>query len=184
MGLEGLREAVEKVAGNHPERLVLSAPRAEGKYRRAVVAPLGAGWQIERFTETQAFHQNIEEPELAKALLAMLEEEFTQLTAFAGGREHRLRVSKKGKVLLGSSGATAKRDGAPPAPARHDREKSRFLPEGTLVPPLVDMGVMGKDGRIIASMQGKYRQIDRFIELIDHALKGQAPRAMRVIDFG
>ena len=158
--------------------MALSAPRKDGRYRRAVVQPLASGWQVERFTGTQAFHQNLPEQDLAGALYQMLETEFTQLVAQESGWQ--LRVTQKGKVL---THRMRQPPSAPPA-AGHDRPKTRLLPEGQVVPPLVDMGVMTPEGRVIAAMSGKYRQIDRFLELVHHGMAEETPEMLRVIDFG
>jgi hypothetical protein len=63
----------------------------------------------------------------------------------------------------------------------HDRRKRRLLPEGVPVPFLVELGVMTPDGRVRARRQDKFRQINRFLELVDDVLPN---RALRIVDFG
>jgi len=52
----------------------------------------------------------------------------------------------------------------PPAPS-HDRPKKRLLAE-TGSPWLQALGITGRDGRVLASTQDKFRQINRYVELL------------------
>ena len=49
----------------------------------------------------------------------------------------------------------------------HNKAKKYILQEGTMVPFLVDLGVMTKEGKIVHSRYDKYRQINRFLEFIE-----------------
>lgn len=225
--MEELKKQLENLLKSRPGRLVLSAPRAKRPngdaqpYRRATLTPLeGGGWQLEKLTATQAFHQNLAETELAPALAGLLEEYFTQLTATAAGREHSLKLTKKGKVLYsnhrlasnqrlaggqkpapGLEGGAAGPVAQAPAPRPHNRQKKRPLAEGVAIPPLVDIGIMTAEGRVVAAMRDKYRQINRFVELVEDVLPKAGPppeaesagatpapagaqKPLRVVDFG
>jgi SAM-dependent methyltransferase len=71
------------------------------------------------------------------------------------------------------------------APIGHDREKSRAIGAGA--PWLRALGVTDGRGRPVAAMADKFRQIERFAELLGHLLK-EAPlpldRRLRVFDMG
>ncbi len=106
---------------------------------------------------------------------------FAHAHLLAAGEDVELRFTKKGKASLQQQ-ATA-RD--PPAAQAHDREKHRHLRLDT--PFLAALGVATADGQLVPSMARKFKQINRFVEVLDHALQasplaGQAQ--LRVADFG
>ena len=119
---------------------------------------------------------------------------FAHATLHTGGDDLQLRVSKKGRAAL-SGGARA-----PAAPssvldadalAPHDRHKQRRLSLDE--PFLVELGVADANHRVVPAMARKWRQIDKFLEVIDDALDALPKRApasdgtlppIRVVDFG
>jgi protein-L-isoaspartate O-methyltransferase len=67
----------------------------------------------------------------------------------------------------------------------HDRVKQRFVDVNRKY--LVDLGVTLEDGRVIPAMARKWKQINKFVETLDDALKVSALRksdSVRVVDFG
>lgn len=67
---------------------------------------------------------------------------------------------------------------------KHNRTKNYLLQENEKILPLVDMGVMTKDGKIIHTQMDKFRQINRFLEIINDTLKGWEKTTITIIDFG
>ncbi len=71
------------------------------------------------------------------------------------------------------------------AAATHDRVKHRFVDVNRKY--LVDLGVTLEDGRVVPAMARKWKQINKFVETLDDALKISALRksdSVRVVDFG
>jgi Methyltransferase domain len=90
------------------------------------------------------------------------------------------------QVLAGGRGATVLRR-APTkrrASLEHDRRKRRVLPEGEPVPFLVALGVMTADGTVRAQRYAKFRQVNRFLELVGDVLDELPQGPLRVVDFG
>ncbi len=71
------------------------------------------------------------------------------------------------------------------APRAHDRRKRYLLEEGTPVPFLVELGVMNPHGTVRKSRYDKFRQVNRFLELVDDVVPSLRPEGtLRVVDFG
>ncbi len=70
-------------------------------------------------------------------------------------------------------------------PRAHDRRKRYLLEEGTPVPFLVELGVMTPNGSVRKSRYDKFRQVNRFLELVDDVVPSLRPEGtLRVVDFG
>lgn len=181
-------EYIGAVFGGGITRAVISNPaKKSAEIKKAVITLKSIGgaekYQIETFTEKQAFHKNVEKADIAaEAERIMAEGGFRQLDAWNESAYYLLKVSKKGKTSL-----TKKRlaDKKKPVGAKgNNRQKKYILGGGGEIPPLVDLGVMTKDGHVVSAMYDKYRQINRFVEIIDDALGGDPPKELNVIDFG
>ena len=85
-----------------------------------------------------------------------------------------------GETLDGAEGKRISIEGMP----MHNRRKNYILAEGTVIPPLVDLGVFTKEGKVVRTMYDKYKQINRFLELVEDVVKGAPDQELRIIDFG
>lgn len=134
-------------------------------------------YQQEKATKTQVFHKNIEISEL-NISLAEMSAHFCECHIFSPDKVVHLKLTKKGKVLLNTE-----KSERPAIAATHNRQKNYILREGEIIPPLVDMGIFTKDGAVHSQMQHKYRQINRFVELVDDAI-GDKYKSITIADFG
>lgn len=66
----------------------------------------------------------------------------------------------------------------------HDRAKRHLLPEGEPVPYLVALGVQTPEGRVRAARRAKFRQVNRFVELVEDIVPSLPDGRLRVVDFG
>lgn len=70
------------------------------------------------------------------------------------------------------------------AEVTHNRQKQYILQEGIVIPAFVDLGIMNQDGTIIKAKYDKFKQINRFIEMVDDVLQGENRKHLNIIDFG
>ncbi len=81
----------------------------------------------------------------------------------------------------------------------HNRTKSYILQEGSPIDFLVELGVMNEQGKVLARKYDKFRQINKFLELVQDVIPGAGIRTkqgddssqtqqerepLRIIDFG
>ncbi len=180
-----MNNAVQFVAAAFNEdvsRCILSNPvKGAGEYRRIVIERSGNKYRVEKYTEKQVFHSTLERVEAVELVETAIAEKFRQLNSWDSKREHMIRISSKGKPFYSHKAAA----GAVQVKTAHNREKNYILKEGADIAPLRDMGVFTAEGRVVSSMQDKYRQINRFIEMIDDEVSRlKVKDELRVIDFG
>ena len=193
------------------ERIILSNPRTRDGYVKLILRPLilqgELRFQAEDFTEKQAFHKNMSAREAAEYLKDQLSKLYRNGEIFSLLGSGTILVGKKGTVTVkikkkaGGSSADQKtaaekiqavrKKTADISPedlarlSRHNRAKHYVLPEGTLVPFLVDLGVMTKDGAVVKAKYDKFRQINRFLEFVEDILpRLDRSKETKIIDFG
>ena len=179
--MESIQDFILNCREHSVYRYVLSAPAKDAVYEKTVISRIDGKYQCEQYTVTQVFHRNLREEELAAYLQEQIGPGFTQVHAWDETWEYALRISKKGKLLYNRT-RTRK---APPVRMTHNRKKQYLLEEGTVIPPLVDMGVFTSEGKIVRSHYDKYRQINRFVEILEDELKRlDLTKTLRILDFG
>ncbi len=147
-----------------------------------MISPKPDGYQLEKFTATQTFHENIATEALAAMLAELFGRDFAQLDAEGRDFHWSLRETGDGAPALKRRRRAA---AAPPPPAAHNRQKRYLLPDGVAIAPLVDLGVLDAAGRVVPSKYDKYRQINRFLEFVEDTVKTrQSGDKLRVVDFG
>ena len=183
--MDEIKRYLEEMITEALVKMVISNPKSKSEeYRKIVVNRKKNGFQIEKYTEKQVFHENI----TLDALLVRCFElvgAYRQVDAWDAHKQYTLLVSQKGKCTFKRKMLNAQNTSAPVANAdTHNRKKQYILEEGTVIPPLVDMGIFTQEGKVVRSMYDKYRQINRFIELIDDAVRDTKATQLNVIDFG
>ncbi|WP_315076558.1 SAM-dependent methyltransferase [uncultured Clostridium sp.] len=137
-------------------------------------------YQIEKFTDKQVFHENINIDDLDNKIMEYVENNYKQLSAWSNATTFDLKISKKGKIFLGKK----KSDNKSLANKSHNKEKNYILKEGLIIEPLIDLGVFTKEGKVVNSKYDKYKQINKFVEIIDDEIKKNDYKELTILDFG
>jgi len=137
-------------------------------------------YQFSFHYKTRVIHQNKTPIETVELIKSNLENVYKQGIFSVQDFEFHVLVNKHGQMTViqkASKGITAL--------PMHNRKKNYVLEEGIPIPFLVDLGVMTAEGKIIAKKYDKFRQINRFLEMVrdvvDHLPK---ERRLEIIDFG
>jgi SAM-dependent methyltransferase len=137
-------------------------------------------YQIEQYTDKQVFHENIKFDEIYSKLLECIEGQYKQVSAWSNDTTFDMKISKKGKIFLGKKKGSNEKL----ANKSHNREKNYILKEGMIIEPLIDLGVFTREGKVVNSKYDKYKQINRFVEIIDDEIKKNDYKELTILDFG
>ena len=163
------------------KKIVLSKSVDKDILKRAVIIARVGGalkFKAETFTrDNKAFHETIGLDGGAEVIAASALSEFMQTNIITTSGECEIKRSKSGSVHIGNR---IKPGGERFAAEAHDKLKRRILDGYLNEPFLKKLGICDKSGRVHDKMQAKYRQINRFLELVGD-VADRLPRDRRVI---
>ena len=178
-----IEEAVKEMMELSPVKIIISNGVTKTQdIKKIQIEKKEKFYQIAEFTDKQVFHKNVAEEEVEKFCITELNEKFLQLNAWGISSEIQIKLTKRRKIILGVKKADNKKMAE--EVKTNNRKKNYILEEGSVIEPLADMGIFTKEGKIVNSMYDKYKQINRFIEIIDDELKKKIITHLNIIDFG
>ena len=149
-------------------------------------------FQVEFFTEKQAFQKNFTEEQANEFIEKHAGITFKNCTVKTDIEEITTMANKKGEIKVFRK--EAKNFSAEQNFSNNfNRIKNYILQEGNPVPFLVELGVMTKDGKVVAQKYDKFRQINRFLEFISDTIENieklngtsyTQENPLRIVDFG
>ncbi|NOX54726.1 MAG: SAM-dependent methyltransferase [Planctomycetes bacterium] len=148
--------------------LVLSKVRrgVTADLKKVTVRPVAVGgrrkYQLTRQLGTQQTFENLEPETAAERVISLLRTTFEHCHLFTVDADYTIRIQRDGSIKI-----KRKPPSRQPESLDHDRAKNYLIPDGLPCPFLVEIGVMTSDGRVGASKYNKFRQINRFLELVD-----------------
>lgn len=177
---------------------------AEGKFRGAtfsqlrrkdggipaktVVRPIelkgAVHYQFQYYADNKVTHENVPQQQAADRMAAWLTDNYRQALLRTDEADVQVLFSKKGKAAVLSKPSAQPASGKEES-LSHNRQKKRVVQEGAAAPFLVELGIMTKDGQVIAKKQDKFRQINRFLEMVTDVLPHlPEDREITIVDFG
>ncbi len=173
-----------------PGRLLqasFSGPRDKGAdiARKVTVRPIklknGVHYQFESQLNHKAYHDNVPAERLKDQLNAVMSQ-YKQALFKMPEADVQVLANKKGALSLLTRKSTAK---IAEAPLTHNRSKSYVIPDGEPAPFLTALGVMTAEGKVVKAKYDKFRQINRFLEMVSDVMS-ELPRdkELTIVDFG
>ncbi len=162
--------------------------KAEDAARKITVRPLLLRgqrlYQFEFRYAQKVKHENLTEKEAKGRFLELLGPSFRQGYFSTQSGDFQAVARAAGTITVRAKDAAPKTPAAA-APLTHNRSKNYLLPEDTPVDFLVRLGVMSQSGAVVAAKRDKFKQINRFLEMVDD-VAGSLPASgpLRVVDFG
>lgn len=174
-----LGQVLDKIFAEEIVKIIISNPEKNSQYRKIEIENKGDKFLSSAYTEKQVFHENIAKNAIKTHILQFFDT-FKQFNMFCNSCEYQIKISKKGKIFFNKINKSNNIE----INLNNNRQKNYILPQGAVIESLVDMGVMTASGKIIASMYDKYKQINRFLEIIDDSIKDKNFDHLNIIDFG
>ena len=174
-----------------PLKIVFGGKRRKAlEYSKVTMRPLMLGdkllYQAEYTYPKKVTHTNLEARDAAALALSLVKDDFKQINIFMADKEIQVLASKPANPRI-----TSKKTAVPSAASAcmpalsHNKTKNYIIPDGTPCDFLIELGVMGKDGKVFPRAYSKFRQINRYLEIVDDVFeylpKG---RMLRIIYFG
>ena len=138
-------------------------------------------YQVEYTFEKKVTHENLSAEDAMKKSLDLITEDFKQINIFLEGEDIQVLASKPATPKVSRKGGTKKQGSLD-----HNKKKQYVIPEGEPVDFLVRLGVMDRDGRVFKKHYGKFRQINRYLEIVEDVFPylPEGERPLKIIDFG
>lgn len=159
--------------------------RKSNPYKKVSLRPLllqgELCYQAEYHFQNKVTHKNIKKELCPELCAELITEVFKQLNLFCIDADYQILASNPDKPKIIKKAATK----TMPALA-HNYEKQYIIPDHTHCDFLIHLGVMDQSGKVVQKHYAKFRQINRFLEIVSDVLDylPDKPEPLRIVDFG
>ena len=138
--------------------------------------------QFEQFKDNKAFHDNIC-IDSSKMKFSEILDNFKQILISVNGSDYQILKGKNDFNLKKTENTKTLKT------LEHNKKKNYILEEGTPVPFLIKLGVMGEKGEVFKQSYDKFKQINKYLEFIDDTIRELQNRKLigshiKFVDFG
>ncbi|WZL72916.1 SAM-dependent methyltransferase [Clostridiaceae bacterium 35-E11] len=138
-------------------------------------------YQFTYHYQKKVMHENLEQNEAFCKMMELFETQFRQGQVYTPTGDYQILISKKFKVTLLKK---------PPSKEKpdllHNRKKNYIIPENVPCSFMERLGVMNSNGKVLAPKYDKFRQINRFLEMVADVISHiqDKKEKINIIDFG
>ena len=167
-------------------KCIFSNMKGDYEYTKIIIKPLiiknNFVYQFEQFKNNKAYHSNLTVEESIEKLSTIIEN-FYQYVVFT--TEADIQIIRGKKDFNMKSTCNQKEI----CSLEHNKVKRYILEEGTPIPFLIRLGIMGEDGKVFKKSYDKFRQINKYLEFIDETIKELKNKKyidthIKAVDFG
>ena len=167
-------------------KCIFSNMKGDYEYTKIIIKPLiiknNFVYQFEQFKNNKAYHSNLTIEESIQKLSIIIEN-FYQYVVFT--TEADIQIIRGKKDFNMKSTCNQKEI----CSLEHNKVKKYILEEGTPIPFLIRLGIMGEDGKVFKKSYDKFRQINKYLEFIDETIKELKNKKyidthIKAVDFG
>ena len=167
-------------------KCIFSNMKGDYEYTKIIIKPLiiknNFVYQFEQFKNNKAYHSNLTVEESIQKLSTIIET-FYQYVVFT--TEADIQIIRGKKDFNMKSTCNQKEI----CSLEHNKVKKYILEEGTPIPFLIRLGIMGEDGKVFKKSYDKFRQINKYLEFIDETIKELKNKKyidthIKAVDFG
>lgn len=136
--------------------------------------------QFEYFYDKNVEHKNFDNTETKNEIINLIGIYFKQAIINTTEFDYHIIVNKKGEVKINKKAPTKKFE-----EISHNRKKNYIINEGEKSAFLIELGIMNTQGKIIKSKYDKFKQINRYLELVSDCIPYlDKNKTIKIIDFG
>lgn len=182
---EKLRSLIRSIVNEEKlQYAVLSSPREKTAPQKISIRPFNENnhivYQFSYYYPQKVLHENYDSPKVQEVILQNLQN-YKQALFCSSVHDYQILINKKSEATILKKPPTK----SSLKMASHNRQKNYCLQEGDKIPFLIELGVQSASGKIIAQKYDKFRQINRFLEMVQDILPNlPKDRPIRMIDFG
>lgn len=166
-------------------RLVLGNKRKKTlPYQKVIIRPFSSGeellYQAEYVYPQKVMHENLTADEFSDLVSELINTSFKQANFFTVSADYQVLAAKPAKPRIIEQTPTMKPQGL-----EHNHVKQYIIPDGKPCDFLIRLGVMNDSGQVLKKHYRKFRQINRFLEIVGDVMgEFSEKKKLKIIDFG
>ncbi len=158
-----------------------SSPRSKGEDLKSVGINPTSDEKTFKVELKYLKHNNlvsVSAQDLVTSELANYLTQFKQVLIKGHAEEIQILLNKKGQAKI------IRKKSQVPKANKHNRQKDYLIPDNEKCPFLIEIGVMDKNGKVKSNYYKKFRQINRFLQMVDDLFRDQKQETYHIVDFG
>lgn len=141
----------------------------------------GILYQITYVYDKKVTHQNVDVEALLQEIKSLLETTFRNAMFYTKEADIHVMTSKRGSVKILNKKPTKQLKSL----ESHNRKKKYIIEEGEDCDFLIHLGIMSNNRRVHAKKFDKFKQINKFLEIVENSLEHlDNQKTINIIDFG